>query len=97
MSLQVHIDWQGQPHRVGLLYADERGTTCSFSYVEEWLKQDGSFAIDPVALPLQRGPHHGSALFAAIQDCGPDRWGRVLIERAVRKKVLAQKPSRDID
>jgi serine/threonine-protein kinase HipA len=36
-------------------------------------------------------------LFGAIQDCGPDRWGRVLIERAVRKKVLAQKPYHDID
>jgi serine/threonine-protein kinase HipA len=30
-------------------------------------------------------------------DCGPDRWGRLLIQRAVRKKVLAQRPYRDID
>ena len=36
-------------------------------------------------------------LFGAIQDCGTDRWGRILIERAVRKKVLAQTPYRDID
>jgi serine/threonine-protein kinase HipA len=46
---------------------------------------------------MQRGAHHGRMLFGAIQDCGPDRWGRILIERAVRKKVLAQKPYRDID
>jgi len=32
-----------------------------------------------------------------VQDCGPDRWGRMLIERAVRKKVLEQRPFRDID
>ena len=32
-----------------------------------------------------------------MQDCGPDRWGRVLIERAVRKQVLARKPYRDLD
>ena len=32
-----------------------------------------------------------------MHDCGPDRWGRILIERAVRKKVLAQKPYRDVD
>jgi serine/threonine-protein kinase HipA len=47
--------------------------------------------------PLQRGAHHGGTLFGAIQDCGPDRWGRVLIERAVRKKVLTQKPYHDVD
>ena len=35
--------------------------------------------------------------FGAIQDCGPDRWGRILIERAVRKKVLTQKPYHEID
>ena len=60
-------------------------------------RYEDSFAIDPVSLPLQRGAHHGGKLFGAFQDCGPDRWGRVLIERAVRKKVLAQKPYRDID
>ena len=41
--------------------------------------------------------HHSATLFGAIQDCGPDRWGRILIERAVRKKVLSQKPYREID
>lgn len=97
MNLEVHIDWKGQTHLVGRLYAPERGASVSFEYAVEWLQRDGAFAIDPTSLPLQRGPHHGATLFGAIQDCGPDRWGRVLIERAVRKKVLAQKPYRDID
>lgn len=97
MSLEVHIDWQGQTHLVGRLHAAERGTSVSFEYATEWLQRDGTFAIDPTSLPLQRGPHYGVALFGAIQDCGPDRWGRMLIERAVRQKVLTQKPYRDID
>jgi serine/threonine-protein kinase HipA len=97
MNLQVHIDCQGQTHFVGLLHADERGSTISFEYSPEWLQRDETFSIDPVSLPLQRGVHHSGTLFGAIQDCGPDRWGRVLIERAVRKKVLAQKPYRDMD
>src|SRR5436309_1671329 len=97
MSLEVHIDWQEQTHLVGRLHAAERGASVSFEYATEWLGRDGTFAIDPTSLPLQRGAHHGAALFGAILDCGPDRWGRVLIERAVRKKVLAQKPYRDID
>jgi len=97
MSLEVHIDWQGQSHLVGRLHAAERGASVSFEYAPEWLQRDDAFAIDPTSLPLQRGAHHGGALFGAIQDCGPDRWGRILIERAVRKKVLTQKPYRDID
>ena len=97
MSLEVHIDWQGQTHLVGRLHAAERGSSVSFEYAPEWLQRDGAFAIDPTSLPLQRGAHHGATLFGAIQDCGPDRWGRVLIERAVRKKVLAQKPYHEID
>ena len=97
MSLEVHIDWQGQPHLAGRLHAADRGASVSFEYAPEWLQRDDAFAIDPTSLPLQRGAHHGGTLFGVIQDCGPDRWGRILIERAVRKKVLTQKPYRDID
>src|SRR5437899_28663 len=97
MSVEVHLDWQGQTHFVGRLHAAERGTSVSFEYALDWLGRADAFAIDPTSLPLQRGAHHRSALFGAFQDCGPDRWGRVLIERAVRKGVLAQKPYRDID
>jgi serine/threonine-protein kinase HipA len=97
MSLEVHIDWQGQTQFVGRLQAAERGSSVSFEYALAWLQRDGAFAIDPTSLPLQRGAHHRGTLFGAIQDCGPDRWGRVLIERAVRKKVLAPKPYRDMD
>ena len=97
MSLEVHVDWQGEVHLAGRFHASERGSSVSFEYAREWLQRDDAFAIDPTSLPLHRGVHHSEALFGAIQDCGPDRWGRVLIERAVRKKVLGQKPYRDMD
>ena len=97
MSVEVHIEWGDQTHIVGRLHAAERSAAVSFEYAPEWLNRADAFAIDPNALPLQRGPHHGVALFGAIHDCGPDRWGRMLIERAVRKHVLDQKPYRDID
>ncbi len=97
MNLEVYIDWQGQPHLVGRLHAAEQGASVSFEYAPEWLQRDDAFAIDPTSLPLQRGAHHARMLFGAIQDCGPDRWGRILIERAVRKNVVTRKPYRDID
>jgi 5-methylcytosine-specific restriction endonuclease McrA len=82
MSLEVHIDWQGQTHLVGRLYPAEPGPSISFEYAPEWLQRNDAFAIDPTSLPLHRGPHHGKTRFGAMQDCGPDRWGRVLIKRA---------------
>jgi serine/threonine-protein kinase HipA len=97
MSWEVHLDWQGQTWLVGRLHAAERGPAVSFAYAPEWLSRADAFPVDPTSLPLQTGPLHSPALFGALQDCGPDRWGRILIERAVRKKVLARKPYRDID
>lgn len=97
MSWEVHIEWQGQTCLVGRLHADARGPAVSFEYAPEWLKRADAFSFDPTLLPLRPGAQHGPMLFGAIQDCGPDRWGRILIERAVRKKVLDQKPYRDID
>ena len=97
MSWEVHIEWQGRTCLVGRLHAAEHGPSVLFEYAPEWLTQDGAFAIDPTNLPLRAGPQHSPALVGAVQDCGPDRWGRILIERAVRKKVLAQKPYREID
>ena len=97
MSWEVHIEWQGETHRVGQLHPVERSPAVSFEYAPEWVKRPGAFSIDPTSLPLRPGAQHGASLFGAIQDCGPDRWGRILIERAVRKQVLARRPYRSID
>ncbi len=97
MILEVHMDWQGETHAVGRLFSAKRGSAVSFQYVADWLSWRGAFAIDPTSLPLGAGMYHSPELFGAMQDCGPDRWGKLLIERAVRKKVLEQKPYRAID
>lgn len=97
MSLEVHIDWRGATHLVGHLHTSDRGPAVTFAYAAGWLGRDDRFAIDPTGLPLGTYPLHGPSLFGAMQDCGPDRWGRVLIERAVRRQVLDRKPYREID
>jgi serine/threonine-protein kinase HipA len=97
MSIEVHIDWEGNTHLVGLVRPAARGSTVTFEYDRAWLTRPQAFAIDPTNLPLRPGPHHSPMLFGALQDCGPDRWGRVLIERAVRRHVLDAKPYRDFD
>jgi serine/threonine-protein kinase HipA len=97
MSVEVHIDWAQQTRLVGHIHSVPRSPTVTFEYAAEWLSRQDAFAIDPTALPLRRGPHHSPVLFGALQDCGPDRWGRLLIERAVRKHVLGRKPYQDLD
>ncbi len=97
MTVEVHLDWSGRTHFVGRLFPSIQSQAVSFEYATEWLTRADSFAIDPTSMPLQRGPLHSSFLFGCIQDCGPDRWGRLLIERAVRKKILPTKPYRDLD
>lgn len=97
MIIEVHLDWQGQTLLIGRLHAAGRSTAVAFEYLPEWLNRPGAFAIDPTSLPLRPGSHHGATLFGVMQDCGPDRWGRLLIERAVRKLVLARKPYQDLD
>ena len=97
MNIEVHIDWQQRTILAGRLYPADQSAAVTFEYDREWLARPGAFALDPSALPLRAGQYHAPALFGAMQDCGPDRWGRVLIERAVRKRVLEAKPYRDLD
>ncbi|MBX7121281.1 MAG: type II toxin-antitoxin system HipA family toxin [Opitutaceae bacterium] len=97
MSIEVHSDWQGATHLVGRLHTAERSAAVTFEYAREWLARAGTFPIDPTSLPLGPSPIHGVSLFGAMQDSGPDRWGRILIERAVRKQILDRKPYREID
>jgi serine/threonine-protein kinase HipA len=97
MSIEVHINWRTETALVGLLYSSERGPAATFEYSPDWLRRQDVFSIDPTSLPLGLGKYHSKTLFGAMQDCGPDRWGRMLIQRAVRKGVLRQKPYHDID
>jgi serine/threonine-protein kinase HipA len=97
MSVELHIEWEGETHLVGHLHIAEHSPAVSFEYAAEWLSRGDVFAIDPTSLPLRLGTHHGHTLFGAIHDCGPDRWGRMLIERAVRKHVLQSRPYQNLD
>lgn len=94
---EVFIAWDGATAAVGTLFAHARSAAIGFEYDREWLARPDTFAIDPAVLPLQPGTHHLSALPGAFADSGPDRWGRLVIDRAVRQGVLERRPHRAID
>lgn len=97
MTIQVHIDWKKEVFLVGQLHTSERSSATSFTYSPEWMRRSDAFALDPTALPLRTGPHYASSLFGVFQDCGPDRWGRLLIERSVRKGLHAEHLRHNLD
>jgi serine/threonine-protein kinase HipA len=94
--VEIHVGLGGREIRAGSLYCHRRrGTESStFTYTPEYLSAEGAFALDP-ELPLGSGARQtraGRALFGALTDCSPDRWGRMLIHR--REAVLAREEGR---
>ncbi len=87
----VYVDIAGEPHLVGRLWARARKgrESATFEYDPSWLEYADRFSLEP-ALTLGPGPFHtpsGRSLFGAIGDSAPDRWGRVLMRRAERRRA----------
>ena len=101
----VYVDLQGTSHLVGRLWTRTRKEreTATFQYDKSWLAHPERFSLEP-ALKLGPGPFHapaGKPLFGAIGDSAPDRWGRVLMRRAERRRAeherRAPRTVREID
>lgn len=100
----VYVDHLGKPNLVGRLWARTRKEkdSATFEYDKDWLSNPLRFALEP-ALSLGPGPFHSGdrALFGAIGDSAPDRWGRVLMRRAERRRAEREgktaKTLREID
>lgn len=90
-EVHVYVDLEATPHLAGRLWAHSRRgrETATFEYDDGWLRHRERFALEP-ALALGPGPFHTEAdraLFGAIGDSAPDRWGRVLMRRAERRRA----------
>lgn len=101
----VYVDLEREPVPVGRLWARMRKgrDSATFEYEQSWLERPDRFALEP-ALQLDPGPFHTSAdkpIFGAIGDSAPDRWGRVLMRRAERRRAeragKAPRTLREID
>jgi serine/threonine-protein kinase HipA len=87
----VYLDLDGTPTLVGRLWAHERRSreSATFEYDDGWLDHPARCSLEP-ALQLGPGPFPtpaGKPLFGAIGDSAPDRWGRVLMRRAERRRA----------
>ncbi|MGH7393417.1 MAG: type II toxin-antitoxin system HipA family toxin [Candidatus Rokuibacteriota bacterium] len=87
----VYVDLGGAPHLAGRLWGRMRKgrESAPFEHDKAWLAHAERFALEP-ALKLGPGPFHTASdkpLFGAIGDSAPDRWGRVLMRRAERRRA----------
>ena len=87
----VYVDLDGVPHFVGRLWARLRKNkeSATFEYDQQWLQHPARFSLEP-ALALGPGAFHtaaDAALFGAIGDSAPDRWGRGLMRRMARRQA----------
>jgi serine/threonine-protein kinase HipA len=90
-EILVYIDLAGTPHLAGRLWAHTRKgkQSATFEYNKIWLANPKRFSFDPL-LTLGPGAFHASAdklVFGALGDSAPDRWGRVLMRRAERRRA----------
>jgi serine/threonine-protein kinase HipA len=86
----VYVDLDA-PCLVGRLWSRVRKEreSATFEYDRAWLQHPERFALEP-ALILDAGPQYtmpGKALFGALGDSAPDRWGRTLMRRAERRRA----------
>lgn len=74
----VYVDLSGTPHLARRLWARMRKDreSATFEYDKDWLANPLRFSLEP-ALALGPGAFHigDRALFGAIGDSVPDRWG----------------------
>jgi serine/threonine-protein kinase HipA len=90
-EVAVYVDLRGAPQLVGRLWARLRKDreSATFEYGRDWLSHPDRFSLEP-ALKLGPGPFHTASdrpMFGAIGDSAPDRWGRVLMRRAERRRA----------
>jgi serine/threonine-protein kinase HipA len=90
-ALFVFVDSGGAPQLVGRLWAHARKAkqSATFEYDARWLSHPERFSLEP-ALHAGPGPYHTAPdrpLFGAIGDSAPDRWGRILMRKAERRRA----------
>ena len=87
----VYVQLQSTPPLVGRLWMPTRRDReiATFEYDKGWITHPERFSFEPV-LKLGPGPFHTPSdqpLFGEIGDSAPDRWGRVLMRRAERRRA----------
>jgi len=85
LSIEVHYQDTDKLISVGKIYYNATAASCAFRYNNEWLEYKHKFWLEPSL--CASGMFYSSAkqLFSFMSDSMPDRWGRKLIDTALRE------------
>jgi serine/threonine-protein kinase HipA len=90
--VEVSVETDGRELTAGMLWVHDRGgQTATFRYADSYLASPDGYDLDP-ALPRSSGIFHtppGIAMFSALADSAPDRWGENLMRREERERARA--------
>lgn len=86
---QIEVRYDNRP--VGRLALTKEGL-CAFEYSSEWLGT--GFSISPFELPLRSGvfiakPRPFEGGFGVFDDCLPDGWGLLILDRYLQQKGIS--------
>lgn len=87
--LDIHVTVGGRSVKVGEAFFTHRagGVSTHVRYGPDYLGDSGAYPLDP-SLPLDAGGGFASGLPGSFQDCAPDRWGRMLVQKRLRASGL---------
>lgn len=93
-EILVYVELQTGPTLVGRLWPRMRQgrESATFEYDKQWLSNPQRFSLEP-ALHLGAGPQHTAtdqAIFGALGDSAPDRWGRTLMKYGERRRAAKE-------
>src|SRR3546814_8885716 len=89
-ALAAYTEMLGRPVLCGVLKsvgdpaAAPARRRSTFEYVRSWLEHRDAYPIEPLRLPLARGPYpspDGEQVQGIFRDAVPDSWGQRVIEK----------------
>lgn len=79
----IYLSGAAEPSPCGILSLLPGNRRVSFRYLDDYLALPGAFPLSP-DLPMRKNefmPPDGESLHPVFDDAGPDKWGRMVIER----------------
>lgn len=79
----IYLSGSAKPSPCGTLSLLPGNRKVSFRYLDDYLALPEAFSLSP-DIPLLRGefmPPEGESMYPVFDDAGPDKWGRMVIEK----------------
>lgn len=85
LTVEVYYQDADSLISVGKIFYNQSASNCAFCYDNAWLEYDRKFWLEPSLSASGMFYSNANQLFGFMSDSMPDRWGRKLIDAALRE------------